>query len=40
MTEIVVRVAGMVVSLVETFVRVIDMIDRFRNQKSNRPQPR
>lgn len=37
MMEIVLKIAGMIVSLLGTIVKAVDLIDKFRNQKSNRP---
>lgn len=37
MLETILRVAGMVVSAVSTIIKAIDLAERFRHQKSNRP---
>ncbi len=36
MIEAILKIAGMVVSLVGTIIKAIDLADRFKNQKSNR----
>ena len=40
MLEMVLKVAGMIVSVIGTVVKVIDLVDRFRHQKSNRRTPK
>ena len=40
MLEMVLKIAGMIVSGISTVVKVIDLIDKFRHQKSNRPSPK
>ncbi len=40
MLEMVLKVAGMIVSVIGTVVKVIDLIDKFRHQKSNRRTPK
>ena len=40
MMEIILKIAGMIVSLLGTIVKVVDLIEKFRNQKSNRPDQR
>lgn len=37
MLETNLKIAGMIVSLLSTIVKAIDLIDRFAHQKSNRP---
>ena len=40
MIETILKIAGMVVSLLGTIVKAIDLADRFKNQKSNRASQR
>lgn len=40
MFEIVLKIAGMIVSATDTIVKAIDLIDKFKRQKSNRPSPK
>lgn len=40
MIDVILKIAGLIVSLLGTIVRTIDLIDKFRNQKSNRPNQR
>lgn len=40
MLEMVLKIAGMIVSGIGTIVKVIDLIDKFRHQKSNRRTPK
>lgn len=35
--EIVLKIAGMIVAAMNTIVQAIDLAERFRHQKSNRP---
>lgn len=37
MLETILKVAGMVVTAISTMVKAIDLADRFRHRKSNRP---
>lgn len=37
MVETILKIAGMIVSLLSTIVKAIDLADRFTHQKSNRP---
>lgn len=36
MLEMILKIVGMIVSFMGTVVKVIDIVDRFRHQKSNR----
>lgn len=36
MLETILKIAGMIVSAIGTIVKAIDLVDRFRHQKSNR----
>ncbi len=36
MWETILQIVGMIVSLAGTIVKAIDLVDRFRHQKSNR----
>ncbi len=36
MVELVIKIAGIIVSAIGTIVKAIDLIDKFRHQKSNR----
>ncbi len=40
MLEMVLKIAGMIVSGIGTVVKVIDLIDKIRHQKSNRRTPK
>lgn len=40
MLETILKIAGMIVSAIGTAIKVIDLVDRFRHQKSNRPSPK
>ena len=37
MLDTILKIAGMIVSAISTIVKAIDLVDRFRHQKSNRP---
>lgn len=37
MLDTILKIAGIVVSAMGTIVKVIDLVDRLRHQKSNRP---
>lgn len=37
MIEIILKIAGMIVTGFSTVVKVIDLVENFRHQKSNRP---
>ena len=37
MLEIFLKIAGMIVTLISTVVKAIDLVDRFKHRKSNRP---
>jgi hypothetical protein len=37
MLDTILKIAGMIVSAIGTIVKAIDLVDRFRHQKSNRP---
>ncbi len=36
MLDTILKIAGMIVSAIGTIVKAIDLVDRFRHQKSNR----
>ncbi len=36
MLDTILKIAGMIVSAIGTIVKVIELVDRFRHQKSNR----
>ncbi len=36
MLETILKITGMIVSAIDTIVKAIDLVDRFRHQKSNR----
>ena len=38
--EIILKIAGLIVSAIGTVVKAIDLIDKFRHQKSNRRTPK
>lgn len=40
MLEIILKIAGMIVTAISTVVKTIELIDKFRHQKSNRPSPK
>ena len=40
MLETILKIAGMIVTVASTIVKVIDLVDRFRHQKSNRRSPK
>lgn len=37
MLDTILKVAGMIVTVASTIVKAIDLVDRFRHRKSNRP---
>ncbi len=37
MLDTILKIAGMIVSAIGTIVKAIDLVDRFRHQKSNHP---
>lgn len=37
MLDTILKIAGMIVTTTSTIVKAIDLADRFRHQKSNRP---
>lgn len=40
MLELILKIAGMIISALNIIVKVIDTIDKFKHQKSNRPSPK
>ena len=36
MLEMILKIAGMIVTAISTIVKAIDLVDRFRHRKSNR----
>lgn len=36
MLETILKIAGMIVTVMSTIVKAIDLVDKFRHQKSNR----
>lgn len=40
MLETILKIAGMIVTGFSTIVKAIDLVDRFRHRKSNRPSPK
>ena len=40
MLETILKITGMIVTTISTIVKVIDLVDRFRHQKSNRRSPK
>lgn len=40
MLDTILKIAGMIVTLINTIVRAIDLVDRFKHRKSNRPSPK
>lgn len=40
MLETILKIAGMIVSATGTIVKAIDLAERLRHQKSNRPSPK
>ena len=40
MLELIVKIAGIIVSAIGTVVKAVELADKFRHQKSNRPTPK
>lgn len=40
MLETIIKIAGMIVTAISTIVKAIDLVDRLKHQKSNRPSPK
>lgn len=40
MSETILKIVGIVVNLLSTVVKTIDLVDRFKHQKSNRRSPK
>ncbi|MCM1225439.1 MAG: hypothetical protein NC548_64440 [Lachnospiraceae bacterium] len=40
MVELILKIAGIIVSAIGTVVKAIDLIDKFKHQKSNRRTPK
>lgn len=40
MLEMILKIAGMVVSVLNTIVKVVELVYKFKHQKSNRPSPK
>lgn len=37
MFETILKIAGIIVTVINTIVKVVELVDKFRHQKSNRP---
>lgn len=40
MLEMILKIAGMIVTAISTIVKAFDLVDRFKHQKSNRRSPK
>ncbi len=40
MLDTILKIAGMIVTIISTVIKAIDLVDRFRHRKSNRPSPK
>lgn len=40
MLETILKIAGMIVTAASTIVKAIDLVDRLKHRKSNRPSPK
>jgi len=40
MLDTILKIAGMIVTAISTIVKAIDLVDKFKHQKSNRRSPK